>query len=99
MDRVHEMALRAAARVALALTVAGCGTTVELADGGTTSAGAGGAHGSSSRAGATTQVSASSGAGGAGGAGGAATATCEATALGEQVSLDPASFACCADFL
>lgn len=96
-DDIHRAALRATAKVALSLTVLGCGGHVEIAASESKGeAGHGGAPPtptSSSRA-----ASTSSGRGGAGGTQ-MPGPMCDAATPGDPVTLDPGAFACCADWL
>jgi hypothetical protein len=102
-DDVHRRALRATAKIALSLTVVGCGGRVEIPAPAGDDAGAGGAPVTS-----TPSPSTTTGNGGApvvqtttgqGGAGGVMVAACEPTDPTAPVSLDPQSFGCCVDHL
>ncbi len=102
-DDVHRSALRATAKIALSLTVIGCGGRVEVHETPDTPEGTGGAPGTTSS---TTTITV--GPGGApgtggttalGGAGGTEAIFCDAASPAAPVELDPASFACCVDHL
>jgi hypothetical protein len=89
--------LRATAKVALSLTVFGCGSRVTVV------AQEGSGEVAPSQGGAPTTPTSTVSAGGArhaqGGAGGTAPATCSPSDPGELVTLDPQTFGCCVDFL
>jgi hypothetical protein len=96
MERdIHQAALRATAKVALSLTVIGCGARVDVLAG-EPNGGAGGTGASSTSR--TTVATATSQSAAASGAGGAAP-VCKAPAPHEPVQIDPQAFACCAEML
>lgn len=102
-DDIHRTALRATAKIALGLTVAGCGSRVEVHEAPSTEGADGGAPTTASATSTTAaQGGASAGRGGAagiGGAGGATEAFCDAAPPPTPVELDPAAFGCCVDHL
>jgi len=115
-DEIQRTALRATAKVALALTVIGCGSrvTVSLSDDGGTqddaAGGAGGVYGLNLAGtgggrwagGGSHGIGGIGGIGGSGasaGAGGSEELLCGAPPPGESVTIDPAQFACCSDWL
>jgi hypothetical protein len=99
-DDIHRAALRATAKVALSLTVFGCGGSVEVqspTEG--PIAGAGGAPTPQHPDGGATPIGVG-GSGGTQGMGGSEpTLMCSATEPPALVSIDPAAFGCCVDFL
>jgi hypothetical protein len=101
-EDINRRALRATARVALTLTVMGCGARVQLTDDETDSE-------SAASFGASSPSTASGGEGGVGGApqpstttgegGETPVAVCSPAAPGEVVEVEAATFGCCVAFL
>ena len=102
-EDVHRSALRATAKIALGLTVMGCGGRVEVHEAADAPESKGGAPPTGSVTTTTAgQGGATVGRGGAGGiagAGGTDDVFCDAASPASPVDLDPGSFACCVDHL